>query len=255
MLTGASRGAESPDDVRQKIPGGSKTLGTAPTTIAGSRNPSHAPFRAYARVFRMCSPSMLDSAMAAMHCTDVGGCVDFLSPSYGASTSSLRERARKNCKRAEASAAAETVAAPWAFLAERHTILETECKRRCECMADMSRAEFLAPLGSSLQPSAEFVKSLPSLQPIMDAALRDSEVLWGLHDRLVPSVCSEPTFWHCSFAHIRAARASVLPPGVAVVRSASEERREADDEFERFLASPLQPPPPGACGARELVQR
>ena len=148
---------------------------------------------------------------------------------------SLEERAKLACERAEHLAAQEEVCPPWHFLSERMSILSAECEHRVVAMAKWSDEEFR----SAPPPTHLFEQTLPALLPVGRAALRDSPALSALRARLVPAICNELAFWNVFFEHVRAVRTSLLPPR-PVMRSASEERREDLDEFERFLASPLE---------------
>eukprot|EP00322_Chrysochromulina_rotalis_P021149 CAMPEP_0115845414 /NCGR_PEP_ID=MMETSP0287-20121206/9340_1 /TAXON_ID=412157 /ORGANISM="Chrysochromulina rotalis, Strain UIO044" /LENGTH=200 /DNA_ID=CAMNT_0003299187 /DNA_START=45 /DNA_END=647 /DNA_ORIENTATION=- len=165
---------------------------------------------------------------------------------------SMDERARLACERAEALAAKDEVQPPWRFCSERFSILEAECEARCVSIADYGKDRFLTPLLSTGPPD-QFVRDLPSLLPLGRAALRESHLLAQLRQRLVPAACSEDAFWYCFFTHVRDVRTSLLPPSWArpVARSASEEARAEEDEFERFLASPL--PYPGGIERGELA--
>lgn len=158
---------------------------------------------------------------------------------------SLLERAKLNCQRAQALADIEACQPPWRFLSERHSILEAECERRCRAIAGMSNEQFLSQL---LQPStcgnlegvpAAFADvMLPVMLPVGHSALQEAPDLDGMRRRLVPAICTDVAWWYCFFKHCEAVKAQLLPPN-PVIRSASDERRADDDDFERFLASPL----------------
>merc|ERR1712070_453804 len=117
----------------------------------------------------------------------------------------LHERAKANCERAEALANLDAqlngVRPPWCFFAERHSILEAECERRCVQLASQDDI-FLAP-HALLEPLtlSHFEESLPSILPVLSAALRESSELAQLMKRLVPARVDATTFWFCLSHH------------------------------------------------------
>ena len=76
------------------------------------------------------------------------------------------------------------------------------------------------------------------LLPVARAALRESAELAALYERLVPAKAHASAFWFCFFEHAQVIRRSTLPP--TCIRSQSAEKRDAEDEWESFLASPLR---------------
>ena len=151
---------------------------------------------------------------------------------------SLHERAKLNCERAEALAAQDEVQPPWRFFSERYAILEAEAEHQIIAVASWPVEEFLATLHVA-KPDAAFERGLPSLLPVGRGALRDSPALAHFRASIVPAKVDESSFWFCFFEHVRAIRASLMPPR-PVVRSTSEEQRADADDFEQFLASPLK---------------
>ena len=158
-----------------------------------------------------------------------------------AASAARQQRAQQNLQHAAALSAAESVAPPWRFLSERHSVLEAECEAQFVAMAAWSDEVFLSPLTACDHgsPSASFEQhDMPLLLPVARAALRESAELAALYERLVPAKAHASAFWFCFFEHAQVIRRSTLPP--TCIRSQSAEKRDAEDEWESFLASPLR---------------